>query len=212
MKHYSQAYQDLFAIQMTKQKRNGYFIELGAHHPITCNNTFLLENDYQWRGLMVEYNTSFEALYQQHRPLSIYQVKDATQVDYHTLFQLNNYPKDLDYLQIDLDVDNRSTLNALELLDNTVFDDYRFATVTFEHDFYVGDYYQTRAQSRAIFQKRGYRLLFPDVLVNYAGGWNAFEDWYVHPDLVDNNIVNQLTTGLSLRCDDIKTMLMNLTF
>jgi FkbM family methyltransferase len=99
----------------------------------------------------------------------------------------------MDYLQIDLDVDNKSTLETLILLNETVFDTYKFATITFEHDCYRGDFYDTRNISREIFKSRGYVLVFPDVCTEYGGeGWRPFEDWYVHPDLVDMDFIHKV--------------------
>ena len=92
----------------------------------------------------------------------------------------------MDYLQIDLDVNNRSTRNVVELLDRDIFDKYTFAAVTFEHDIYTGDYFNTRQISRDIFKKRGYTLVFSDVSVFWEGSYKAFEDWYIHPSLVPN--------------------------
>jgi hypothetical protein len=92
---------------------------------------------------------------------------------------------------------NASTLNTLQLLDNTVFDKYKFATITFEHDIYSTMLYktnkpfnpETRRLSREIFNNRGYIMVFDDV---NNGGENPYEDWYVHPDLVDMNHINKL--------------------
>lgn len=69
-----------------------------------------------------------------------------------------------------------------------MFDTTTFATVTFEHDFYTGDYFNTRQKSREIFEKRGYILVFSDVCNETC----PFEDWYVHPSLVDMTIVNSI--------------------
>jgi hypothetical protein len=109
----------------------------------------------------------------------------------------------MQYLQIDLDVNNRSTLDTFLLLDNTVFDKYKFATVTFEHDIYTGDFFDTRRISRDIFAKRGYVLLFPDVKVFFENKYCEFEDWYVHPDLVNQEIIDKLKTTESLASEDI---------
>lgn len=185
----SQASQDLFVLAMTKYRQNGYFLEIGANDPIVHNNTYLLEHHFDWKGLMVEYDSSFETAYIKHRPNSKYVIGDARNVNYLEL--LKDFPKNIDYLQIDLDVDNKSTLDTLELLNNTVLSDYKFATVTFEHDKYRGDYYNTRQRSREIFASRGYKLVFPDVSVFWQGKESPFEDWYIHPDLVDFNQVMQ---------------------
>jgi len=204
----SQASQDVFAYTITNKKQNGYFLEIGANHPITCNNTYVLEKDFNWKGLMVEYDRSFEELYKIHRPRSIYKIMDARNVNYRNILDKNTYPENMDYLQIDLDVDNRSTLDTLILLNNTVFDKYKFATVTFEHDIYSGNYFDTQNISREIFKNRGYILVFPNVSVFWQGEYKPFEDWYVHPDLVNMDYVNSIITEESMTCEDIKRLLL----
>jgi hypothetical protein len=209
MKTNGQAYQDLFAYQITK-KRDGTFLEIGSNEPIYCNNTFLLENEFNWRGVMVEYNSMFYDSYKRLRPNSIHMISDARSVNYRDILDNNNFPVNMDYLQIDLDVDNKSTLDVLLLLDNTVFDKYKFATITFEHDIYTGDYFNTREISRKLFADRGYVLLFPDVSVFYEGRYCEFEDWYVHPDLVDAKLIEKLKSDVQVNCDEIKVRLLNL--
>jgi len=113
----------------------------------------------------------------------------------------------MDYLQIDLDVDNKSTLDTLLLLNSTVFDKYKFATVTFEHDIYTGNFFNTQEISRQIFKDRGYILVFPNVSVFWLGDYKPFEDWYVHPDLVDMDYINNIKSNESLTCDQIKLLL-----
>ena len=186
METHSQASQDLFYLNALRYKQNGHFLEIGSNHPITHNNTYLAESKYGWKGIMVEYDTSFANLYKQHRPGSIHMLQDACTVDYRSILDFNNFPTTIDYLKMNLDVNNRATLNVLELLNRTVFDKYTFATVTFEHDIYTGNYYDTQAVSRKIFEERGYRLVFPDVSVLWEGSSKPFEDWYIHPSLVTN--------------------------
>jgi len=186
METYSQASQDLFYMKVLNYKQNGNFLEIGSNHPITHNNTYLAESKYNWKGIMVEYDKGFEQLYKAHRQNSIHILNDAQKVDYRQILDYNEFPPDMDYLQIDLDVENRSTLNVLELLNTTVFDKYKFATVTFEHDIYTGNHFDTRDQSRRIFNERGYQLIFPDVSVYWLGSFKSFEDWYIHPSLIKN--------------------------
>jgi hypothetical protein len=206
MDHYSQAYQDVFVINILKNKKNGYFLEIGSNDPIKHNNTYLLEKSYNWKGLMVEYDKSFENSYINHRKKSLYALKDATKVDYLDIFKRYEFPKNIDYLQIDLDVDNRSTLDTLLLLNSTIFDEYKFATITFEHDIYRGNFFDTREISRKIFTERGYVLVFPDVKVWWLNDNNPFEDWYVHPDLVDMEYINKIKTDESLPCEEINKL------
>jgi hypothetical protein len=204
----SQALQDLFVISILKNKEGGTFVEIGSNHPINGNNSCLLEKEYGWRGLMVEYDPSFEQLYKDLRPNSIYAMGDARLVDYQGILETNAFPTNIDYLQIDLDVDNKSTLDTLLLLDNTCFDKYKFATVTFEHDIYRGNYFNTRELSREIFKKKGYELVFPDVAVFFEGRHCPFEDWYVHPDLVDMDYVNKIRSNVGLKVEEIEKILL----
>ena len=203
MKTYSQAFQDIFVITMLNNKYNGYFLEIASNHPITNNNSYLLEKEFNWKGLMIEYDSSFKDLYESERPNSIYELNDACKVNYKKIMDDNNFPKQMDYLQIDLDVNNKSTLDTLLLLNGTVLNEYTFATITFEHDIYTGNYFDTRELSRKIFMDRGYILVFPDVSVFWEGDYKPFEDWYVHPDLVNMDYINQIKSYKSLNCNEI---------
>jgi len=203
MNNYSQSGQDLFVEFVTKGKKNGFFVEIGSNHPSVHNNSFLLEKKYSWKGLMVEYDKSFEQSYKISRPNSIHEINDARRVNYKELLDKNNFPINIDYLQIDLDVDNKSTLDTLLLLNNTIFDKYKFATITFEHDIYRGNYFNTQNISRKIFGDRGYILAFPNVSVHWEGSYKPFEDWYVHPDLVDMSLINRIKTTESLNWEKI---------
>jgi hypothetical protein len=187
--YFGQAHQDKFTLQILNGKKNGYFLEIGSNDPIYINNTYLLETQFNWKGIMVEYDSNFLPLYKDKRPNSIHVIQDASTIDYKTLFETNNVPFSIDYLQIDLEEGDGSTIRTLEKLDNEVMDNYKFATVTFEHDIYHSNLYNTRAKSREIFKKRGYVCIFEDINNQY---WNPYEDWYVHPDLVDMNYVNTL--------------------
>ena len=178
----SQTGQDKFVLEILKNKKNGYFLEIGSNEPVLINNTYILEKSYEWKGIMVEFLRKWENEYKKIRPNSIHVINDATQINYKKLFEENNVPLNVDYLQIDLEEYNGSTLRTLMKIDNELLDKYKFATVTFEHDIYNWNKYNTREVSRQIFEKRGYCRVFSDI---NNGGENPFEDWYVHPDLVD---------------------------
>lgn len=183
-----QANQDKFVLNILKEKKNGYFLEIGSNHPININNTYILEKNYGWKGIMVEYQPTFLSLYKEHRKNSIHIINDATIIDYKNVFETNKMPLSFDYLQIDLEANNGSTINTLQKLDNEIFNSYKFATVTFEHDIYHTNFDNTRLKSRNIFKNRGYICVFEDISHN----GHPYEDWYVHPDLVDMNYVNNL--------------------
>lgn len=52
--NYSQIKQDLKVLSFYDNKRNGFFIEIGANDGINLSNTYLLEKDFDWNGICVE--------------------------------------------------------------------------------------------------------------------------------------------------------------
>jgi len=50
----SQIYQDLFVLQTLNEKRDGYFVEFGAADGIFLSNSYLLEREYGWHGIVAE--------------------------------------------------------------------------------------------------------------------------------------------------------------
>ena len=192
---FSQAGQDQFVCAVLNGKRNGKFLEIGANHPINISNTYMLEKALGWNGLMVEYDPQFEELYKEHRT-SKYVICDARSLDF------SNLVGDYDYLQIDLEVDNRSTIDVLRNL-SAAMDRHRFAVITFEHDRYRGDFFNTRQESRDIFERFGYVLVFPDVSLNGM----PFEDWWVHPDLVNMAYISHIRREVAMNYQDILNLL-----
>tara|TARA_B100001758_G_scaffold247544_1_gene265857 strand:+ start:11027 stop:11869 length:843 start_codon:yes stop_codon:yes gene_type:complete len=198
MNYNSQAGQDKFVVNVLNGKKNGYFLEIGSAFPIRMNNTYILENLFLWEGIMIE-NGYDKALgeeggnwledYKKLRKKSKHVIEDATKIDYKNL--LKDYPKNFDYLQIDIEAKNGSTIKTLEKLDSEIMDKYKFAVITFEHDYYAaGKYKYTREKSREIFKKRGYFMVFGDI--NCGDPNFVFEDWWVHPSLVNMDYVMEL--------------------
>jgi FkbM family methyltransferase len=53
-KSYSQLGQDLDILKFYNNKRDGYFVEIGAYNGIELSNTYLLETQYNWKGICSE--------------------------------------------------------------------------------------------------------------------------------------------------------------
>lgn len=195
-----QAGQDSYVQWVLQKKRNGTFLEIGSNDPIEINNSYVLESEYGWRGIMVEYDSKYLTSYKENRPTAIHVMEDATKVDYlEHLEQLAPPEKCVDYLQIDLEVSNDSTMSALNQVEKTMQAGYKYAVVTFEHDVYQDTKYETRPRSRQVFEQNGYQRIFSDV----KNDGNPFEDWYVHPDLVDMERINRVRTEESMEWRDI---------
>lgn len=212
MESYSQASQDIFVLYFNEYKQNGSFLEIGSNHPINGNNSYVLEYLYNWKGIMIEYEREFENLYKQYRK-SKYIIDDATKLDYNKILtefcKYNNLNNELDYLQIDLEVENNSTLECLYNFKDNVFNKFKFKVITFEHDFYRDINKNTREISRNIFNNFGYILLFPDITVWNDNKYCNFEDWYVHPSLINKKLIDKYTNIKLNYHKDIENIFIN---
>ena len=59
IKYNGAAGQDAFALNINQFKTGGYFLEFGSQHPTNENNTYLLESEYNWKGLMFEWEDKY---------------------------------------------------------------------------------------------------------------------------------------------------------
>jgi hypothetical protein len=179
--NYSQAFQDIFALSILNGKRNGTYVEIGGDHGVIINNTYLLETEFDWTGISFELDQSKVDGYNELRKNKC-TCADATTFDYKKLFEEKNFPKQIDYLQVDIEP-AWQTLNALKALP---LDDYRFSVITYENDVYK-DGPDAGEEAMEILLSKGYQL----VVRNVANQGNPYEDWYVDPTAVDSEIVNK---------------------
>jgi hypothetical protein len=179
--NYSQTFQDIFVLTMLNGKRNGTFLEIGAGDPTESSNTYLLEKVFGWHGISIETNEKFEILHKQNRT-NTFVLGDALKVDYEKL--LSDYPKQIDYLQIDID----PAIQFLNCLLKLPMESYRFSVITFEHEIYrlpEGSY--VRGASRTIFKRYGYELIAGNI--SNESHNDVYEDWWIDPRIVDSTLV-----------------------
>jgi FkbM family methyltransferase len=67
---YSQEGEDLILQRILHQKKVGFYIDVGAHHPFRFSNTALLYKK-NWRGINIEANPSQLELFTRYRPRDI---------------------------------------------------------------------------------------------------------------------------------------------
>ena len=192
-KNYSQVWQDIFALVVTDAKVDGTFIEVGGAVPYVGNNTWLLEEEYNWRGFSIELEHDLCAKWEGLRPKTKLYEADAMKFDYVKAVDDLGLPREIDYLSFDLEPPH----NTLEALRNFPFDKLQFKCVTYEHDFYRqwGEVYG----HREIFEKHGYDLVGEDIM----NGPCTMEEWYIH-ESVDQDIRDKLR---SRKCQPYELLL-----
>jgi len=182
--NFSQVYQDMFVLFMLDGKRNGTFLEVGGSLPYHGNNTALLERDFNWRGVSIEWKQDQADEYKKARPNIDMICTDALKLNYFDVCK-KFASTDIDFLQLDIE----PARNTLEVLKMIPFDQFRFAVITYEHDYYVDVSRSCRDQSRKILRDLGYELVIADVCPRDNC---PFEDWWVHPALVSRERIDQI--------------------
>jgi hypothetical protein len=173
--------QEEFILKVLKNKREGHYVELGAAHSKNGSNTYRLENEFNWKGV------SFEIVPELHKEVSENRknpciLGDATKFNYVKYFEENNFPKQIDYLQVDIDAGYNlhgrpvgSAYTTLHGLLAVPLTQYRFSVITFEHD--ANMYWRNdaiRDVQREILDSLGYSLVVREI----------HEDWWVDSNAI----------------------------
>jgi hypothetical protein len=176
-KNYSQIYQDIFVLSMNNGKKGGTYLEIGAGNYKYGNNTYLLEEKFNWKGISIDKNEVDKFnLKRKNECLCL----DALKIDYLDL--LKKLPEEIDYLQLDCDPPQVTYKILLKI----PFNKYKFGVITYEHDYYNDLTGSFRKKSRDYLTSKGY-LLIAGNISPYKDN-NPFEDWWIHPDLIDEKI------------------------
>ena len=179
--NFSQIYQDMYVLSMHNGKMNGTYLEIGAGDYKYGNNTYLLESEFNWTGVSIDFNQNLVNNFNKNRNNNCI-CSDATTINYLELLKNNYETKIIDYLQLDCDPPNIT----FDILTKIPFDKYKFGVITYEHDFYndiTGSY---REKSREFLKEKGYKLIAGNI--SPYGDKCPFEDWWIHPEIIDENI------------------------
>ena len=112
---------------------------------------------------------------------------DATDYDYKFLFEERKYPKQIDYLQLDID----PAPQTLEALKKLPLDDYRFSVITYETDVYRHGP-DIQDEQIDILKSYGYQL----VAKNVQCEGNPYEDWWIDPAIVSEDVWKPFRTDI----------------
>ena len=157
--------QEQFIISILNEKKGGYYVELGAFHSSDGSNTYLLEKEYNWKGVSFEIIDKWRNEFNENRSNPC--MGDALDFNYISYFEENNFPKQIDYLQVDIDAgydqNGRPVGNPYLTLHGLLavpLNQYRFTIITFEHD--ANMYWRNiemRNVQREILDSLGYSLV-----------------------------------------------------
>jgi hypothetical protein len=171
--------QDEFVIETLNKKKNGVYVEIGAYHSIDISNTYLLEKEYGWTGISFEIVQDRVNEFNLNRTNKCY-IGDATVFDYESLFDRLNLPKQIDYLQVDIEPAHNSLMALLAL----PLEKYRFSVITFEHDLYDDpNNIHVKNKQIEVLSGLGYKLVRDNVTCKNPA--YPFEDWWIDPRVVN---------------------------
>ena len=176
---HSQAGQDRFVYAIAVEGQgvmDGVFLDIGCSDPVVINNTYALEQ-VGWRGLLADQSPPDMSARTRSRLL----VGDAACIDWPAWYGIVGGV--IDYLSLDVDA------NAGRVFDSMPWATTRFRIITIGHDaFRFGT--ETRTRMRSALGALGYDMVCPDVM--HEG--NAFEDWWVDPNMVPSVLYEPFRT------------------
>jgi len=194
----SQICQDNFVNIVLRNKRGGFFLDIGAGtggirntYPGFYSNTYYFEQFNDWGGIAIDYDEEYIKEASTYRKCKLIHA-DLMQNNINELLIQHKAPSIIDYLSFDIDDATSKVLLDIDL------ESYTYNVITFEHNYF---HYEIKPEwsneksqkeskylrdlSRKIFLSHGYNLLCADVLLN---GNNSIEDWYVHSSIMDSRI------------------------
>lgn len=198
---YSQVGQDRWAIETLKYKKHGYFLDIGAYDGIHFSNSYLLEKEFLWDGLLVEANPINYNLLLDNRPkckninvaigdeckitnINNFNMSskilsnnnqsniEIEEITFKKLFKTYNVPSIIDYMSLDIEGYESKALSQFP------FDSHICLTMTVEHNLYL-DGKINKQNIKNILINNNY-ILFKE---NISCDNNPFEDWYIHKSI-----------------------------
>ena len=152
---------------------------------ISKYNDFLLEKEFNWKGVAIDILKHFADDYNINRSNHCIH-GDAFSYNWDKYLEENNFPKRIDYLQID--VDKTPDYANLFALMNVPLSRYRFNTITLEHCANMDvRLMKMRDIQREILFSYGYQMV----------GAGYCEDWWIDSELgISESEFNLITSDI----------------
>lgn len=197
----AQLKQDLFVLGELDFKKNGYFVEFGATNGISLSNTFLLEKEFQWKGILAEPARCWHSELEENRNIHIEKncvwlrtgeslsFKEAAEA---TLSTIDGYGEE-DLYHKSRNSKNKYSVNTISLIDllkkfnaPSTIDYISIDTEGSEYEILENfdfDKYKFRVMTiehnYTSIREKIYRLLTSNGYVRVKEDLSLWDDWYV---------------------------------
>jgi len=198
---YSQAGQDKWVCDFFNNKRDGYFLDIGAGDGIGDNNTYYLEKQLEWKGLCIECgDKDFDAcksirsatciktgIWSDNKVLfyniGTHSINDkgigsiVPCLTLSRLFSKYNVPSVIDYVSLDIEG------SELEALKGWPWETHNAILFTVEHNLYLKNDPTMKNSLFNFLTEKGYERVVENVSCQDSHN-RPFEDWYCHKNYI----------------------------
>ena len=200
----SQIEQDLFVAATLRAKKSGFFVEFGATDGISLSNTYLLEKNFGWTGILVEPAKNWRKNLEENRTskkdfrcvsnLSNTMIR-FIESDTAELSTIKGFEKIDDNVRIphrEYEVETISLLDLLRFHDSPpvidylsidtegsefqILENFDFSQYKFRVITCEHNFTENREKIFKLLSKNGYKRVWPE--------FTQFDDWYINPELI----------------------------
>jgi len=208
-KSYAQLNQDIIVLLYTGFKKGGYFVEFGATNGVELSNTYLLEKEYNWDGILAEpakawheelaenrnVNIDFSCVWTKSDEVLSFDMVDGSGAVYSTIssFRDNDSNGGIRENRTTYDVDTISLNDLLKKHNAPKKIDY-LSIDTEGSEFDILNNFDFGAYDVSIitcehngteYRKKIFELLTRHGFVRKFTEYSKFDDWYFHQSLFD---------------------------
>ena len=204
----SQIGQDLFVVALLSGKKNGYFVEFGATDGIGLSNTYMLEKEFSWSGILAEPGKNWHKNLIANRSCKIdfrcisdtsgkqivFYESDSPELS--TISGLEKSDSNIRKLKDSYSVETVSLYdllshhkapNVIDFLsidtegsELSILESFNFNNYKFAIIVCEHNFTQNREKIFTLLNANGYKRVWHE--------FTQFDDWYILPELIDNFI------------------------